>query len=616
MWWMAVAFADQVVVCPTNVDYPGVCAPDVCDYCTLEQATLSGELDIVLAPGLHIVDRAVVTRPDTQISGLDAWILAPTGSLPAISVAPGGRGSRLSDLTLISNTIGFDGPLIEIDADDVVLVRPVAAGLSAENFGIAPIRIYDASGVILEQPVLAGNRIEGGGTGTGVYVLDAGVEIVGGEVSGNTGDGPAVIAIGSTLTLRRTTLVDNDVGFLSTAGQLYGEDSVVSLEDVTVHSPADAQWGAVELYGGTLSLVGGSVSGGAAVTSPGLVTVTSADRLSVAGTRFEDHQQTAIFANGVTEVQITDAVFAGSGGGWSGGAVTTFVVPKLDVDRSWFCSETAESGAGLGLFDSCSAGCSVRSSVFAGGSATGDGAGIYLERGELDVEQSTFLDNEADGRGGAIRSPDGLVNLDHTLIVGSGKKGPAVVATLGDTAYDAFGDNVDSDTRDPLPPDGNHLFDVQPVFVPAGPCGIPVALDGDPANTALVENRVGAWTPCWIDGDGDGWGGEIVLDGPRLCTGDLVGTPGDCDDADAAVFPGGGICALPVGPDTDADGDGVPATEDCNDADPEIGRCSIAILGGCRTAAGPPMAVWVVVALLCRKGRLQTRGHDRRFRVV
>jgi hypothetical protein len=82
-------------------------------------------------------------------------------------------------------------------------------------------------------------------------------------------------------------------------------------------------------------------------------------------------------------------------------------------------------------------------------------------------------------------------------------------------------------------------------------------------------------TPTWYgDADGDGFGGALSVEACTAPAGFLA-EGGDCDDTNAAVFPGAeesctetvdSNCDGSVGY-ADADGDGTPACEDCDDAD-------------------------------------------------
>lgn len=84
--------------------------------------------------------------------------------------------------------------------------------------------------------------------------------------------------------------------------------------------------------------------------------------------------------------------------------------------------------------------------------------------------------------------------------------------------------------------------------------------------------------------DGDAWARDtLMLEVTGDCSdadGDRVGDcEGDCDDMDAAVFPGAeevwydGVDSDCDGNDDDADGDGIPVSSDCDDSDAAIGAC-------------------------------------------
>ncbi|MBN2801203.1 MAG: putative metal-binding motif-containing protein, partial [Deltaproteobacteria bacterium] len=86
--------------------------------------------------------------------------------------------------------------------------------------------------------------------------------------------------------------------------------------------------------------------------------------------------------------------------------------------------------------------------------------------------------------------------------------------------------------------------------------------------------------PTWnLDGDGDGFGSAAITLTACAQPAGYVDDASDCDDAAPAVHPGAeeADCADPVDYNcdgsvgyADADGDGIPACEDCDDSDGEI----------------------------------------------
>ena len=175
------------------------------------------------------------------------------------------------------------------------------------------------------------------------------------------------------------------------------------------------------------------------------------------------------------------------------------------------------------------------------------------------------LDNDCDGDEATTCAPDGDgdgfgtdVVANHVIALGPpGGPDPCPAGTLGDATDCDDGDG-----------------DVYPGA--AETCEDGVDQDCDTIDAAC----------CWIDGDGDGFGGPdgaLGLDG--ACDGaGLAPTSDDCDDADGAINPdalevcdgldndcNGAADAHPDG-ELDGDGDGFtpcdPTEPDCDDADP------------------------------------------------
>ncbi|MEO0603619.1 MAG: putative metal-binding motif-containing protein, partial [Myxococcota bacterium] len=128
-----------------------------------------------------------------------------------------------------------------------------------------------------------------------------------------------------------------------------------------------------------------------------------------------------------------------------------------------------------------------------------------------------------------------------------------------------------------------------------------------------VDSDCDGLEACYVDGDGDGWGGPVGVGLDWYCLREgLTTQQGDCDDADPAISPDGLEIAYDGidqdcsdGDLVDVDGDGSDWPEDCDDEDPTYARCVGYLAGvGCRTGpfapAGLGLLGWIVAL---RRGR-------------
>lgn len=176
------------------------------------------------------------------------------------------------------------------------------------------------------------------------------------------------------------------------------------------------------------------------------------------------------------------------------------------------------------------------------------GAGIRVSAGNPTFSHAVVRDNRTDGEGGALWVSGGTVTLSDTILAGN-DGGDADEVLVNGGAVSATWTNVYSTTStawvgqdDPTGSDGN--LSVDPTWYDTTghlDAASPLVGGGDPAdpNPDGSPGDPGIFGGSGADGwdlDGDGYA-SWWLPGPY----DPATSPGlDCDDGDAAVYPGAG----------------------------------------------------------------------------
>lgn len=342
--------------------------------------------------------------------------------------------------------------------------------------------------------------------------------------------GGSLLANQSTVTIRASTL-EAAVAPVKNGGHIRAVGSVIALHDSTV-SQGDGN------QGGAISAVSGSV-------------VTAAD------TRFEGNVADAgsVLHATDSDVQLTSCTVKDN-------VATTSTVHCVGgslcaVDGTWFEGNLASSGALL-TADGPTAS-RITDSVLC---ATSTGASAVDLRGtSATVRGSVFYDNALDGplvRIGATASAevlqnhfvagitavgapalqiDGTATLVNNLVAHN--QGPGASVTASGTVterHNLWFDNVASHAD--FTPDPTDLVDVDPQIGPLTPGSCDVMPLIPPPTSPAID----AGDPSIVDADG---------------------TP-----SDIGAFTG--LYRIPPGWEIDEDGDGVPASEDCNDQNPNV----------------------------------------------
>ncbi|MCO4747346.1 MAG: hypothetical protein KC912_21280 [Proteobacteria bacterium] len=476
--------------------------------------------------GLEIKDSNGLVLEDSEISGRNR------GSTGA-GVRLQRSNATLRNVVFANNRTGNDGGAIDVNESAVTVVDGVFTGNSAGGKGGA-LYVRNGASLSLSGTVFTSNQANNGGA---IYAQNSTTTVTSSEdrFEGNSAnlDGGALLVESASLTMTSGWFVDNQAN--DQGGDL----------DLTNGGLANIQGS--HFSGGTGANEGSSIH----TDSPGARVVFLGNRWdNLAGPRSIVHLQnlgTVEFrrntvcgtANGLTE----GAVFVGStdggydGFGWNG--------PDMPITNNLFAVTTQV------------------------------GALVLRNNGAIAaITNNTFVDNDAQGNGQALRIEDTYFDAYNNVFAYSG---PGAYAMFVDTAYV----NQDIDYNAWWQNPGGHaLWRSTVVQLEADDVVIDPMLHGYTATGPNCDDLwpeagsplIDAGLPSILDADGSpsdiGYTGGPEAD-PALSDIDGDGSPRgeDCDDADPNVYPGAtevcgdGIdndCDGNGGPDSDDDGDGIP----------------------------------------------------------
>lgn len=545
---------------------------------TLELVDLS--LDASLATGgdgggFYVTGHGALALDTATVSGAAAEV---GGAL----YADEGAGVELSDVSIVSATADSGGAL-ELDGATLEGLRLSVSGAVAADG--AAVAARGGSAVACEACLFEGNAATGDG---GALLLGSGSswEDVDGTWQDNEAGGKGgAVAMEGTATARFdggvfvANAARSDGGAIAHAGS-----GALTLVDVSFlnDSSATGDGGAVWCQG-ALTLDGGTFDGNVATLGGG-GGVAAFDTLDVDGTRFVDNAADddggAIRASGA-RVTVREATFFRNAAGGDGGAVYADAVDTFALSRSYLHGGSARSGGAIALVSPAVS--ATLANLRITDNAATEGGGLYTDGVvQVSVENCTFAGNDAAENGGHIYagSPVRLVNDLFTQAVdGGGVWGAS--ATGSDRFYNLVWDDAGGGWAgafsDPTGTSGNLAED--PLLVaysadgdetdddlslasgsPALDVGSPTIFDVDGTRSDI--GAFGGPDADVQDGDGDGWFDNV-----------------DCDDGDAAVYPGAPESAYDAidqdcdgedMDDVDGDGFGLVSGGDCDDDDGDV----------------------------------------------
>lgn len=314
--------------------------------------------------------------------------------------------------------------------------------------------------------------------------------------------GGAILNIGGVVTVNSSSFRDNmadgfggaissDLGSLSitgsdfrdnradySGGAIYFSEGTVSIRDSQFSSNEASAGGALISTGSKVTIIGGSFSGNTSVES-GAILNTRFSEVTIAKSRFSGNS--ADYGGGAIgnwgALSIGDSVFTGNRSADDGGAISSGGDPELAVNGCSFIDNIAEGYGGAISMNAWDKAQSITNSSFSGNRAGEWGGGLYLRWGAVTLTHLTMTDNYA-SRGGGIYVGDeghgGDVILRNSLIAGS---------EGGDCVFQEYAEMKENA--------GNFIAD--------GTCG--PALGGDPGLAEIIEPEDGS--PPFVPLDAD-----------------------------------------------------------------------------------------------------------------
>ena len=275
----------------------------------------------------------------------------------------------------------------------------------------------------------------------------------GGQITLNGGDSTRLFNLqnSASLTLQNITLEN---GFSSgDGGAIYVERlSTLTLTDSAINNSTAANGGAIALNGwgssdagGTLIVTNSSFSGNTSTAAAipgggnggGALYITGGSTATIGGSTFSNNQ--SVNGGGIhilgANLTVTDTIFSGniannSAGGGGGGAIyvdgTKDFSGTIDIETSTFTNnQTNQLGGAIFSFPEGTGSTLIDHSLFDGNEATGSGQGgaIYHQsatsNGALNISNSTFMNNNAHATDGSASSGGALWLLDAPVTITS-----------------------------------------------------------------------------------------------------------------------------------------------------------------------------------------------------
>ena len=183
-------------------------------------------------------------------------------------------------------------------------------------------------------------------------------------------------------------------------GRAEGDELITNADGSLKNTTANPIGGAVVNWAGTLTIIGSSFSGNSAERG-GAIDNTGDGKLSIRDSAFSGNSAVlgGVISNWDGRVRIYDSAFqnnSAEGRVWSGGAILNAGDGELSINDSTFSNNLAHGGGAIDNWGELS----IRDSTFSNNLAHGGGA--IVNRGELSISSSAFSYNSVESGGGAI----------------------------------------------------------------------------------------------------------------------------------------------------------------------------------------------------------------------
>lgn len=347
----------------------------------------NGGILAVTGTGRLTLDDVLVTDGTASRSGGNIYV-SSAGSSPGLL-------QLINDTSVYRGAASDGGAVALLNAQFIIDDGNV--GVSSNNgFSTAS---NDGGGIHADSSMITMNssqsRViwnESGRYGGGLYAIDSTIDIDQSVLSNNTAmtSGGGMYLSGGSLILRGATMESNSATVSATnqgGGALYfGGDAFAQIRDTDfIANIAQNAGGAIMSSQGTLlqilensSFVGNTAFFGGAINTQG-------------------------------ELLLGNVLIDGNSATQSGGGVYCFTCAKLTInDSSVIRGNSAKSGGGVNVFGTADTVVNIRRTTFSQNMSTsldsgfGNGGGINMTRGVLDISDSRFEQNSAAQNGGGL----------------------------------------------------------------------------------------------------------------------------------------------------------------------------------------------------------------------
>jgi filamentous hemagglutinin family protein len=256
-------------------------------------------------------------------------------------------------------------------------------------------RVVNVSGgtVTIDGVTIQNGRVNGGGSGGGIYNNNGTVNVSNTTISGNTsatGFGGGINNQAGTINISNATISSNSS--LRSGGGIFNRNGTVNVSSSTIS--------------GNRGISGGGISNLGTVNVSNS-TISSNNSRSYGG---------GIDNNGGT-VDVSGSTISGNTANRDGGGIDN-LNGTVDVSNSTITGNEARRDGG-GISNRSNGVVNVSNSTISGNNSRAEGGGIYTRGTTLNVSSSTISGNSSGTSGGGIYSSSGTTTITNTIVANS-----------------------------------------------------------------------------------------------------------------------------------------------------------------------------------------------------